>query len=158
MMTMITAMMVMMMAMMLTVMTMITQQWLQQKSTCLLSAYWEPDRWVSPVEAMIWDLFCLKICNKILMVRINIEMIKQMMRPDSKRALIFWAMRADSGDCGSNLNFFKNPLKWCFYWIWECVCVLEKGLVGIWQKVLPSNPLTLFSPLLGLAVSPAHFL
>ena len=55
------------------------------------------------------DLYIAMVvtCNMILMVRMISGMIKQMLRPDSKRALIFSAIRADSGDCGSNLKIFK---------------------------------------------------
>ena len=79
-----------------------------------------------------------------------IETMKPIMRPDSKRALIFSAIKADSGDCGLNLNMFQILL-WndiCDH-IWGEKVYLRRGLLvsdsRFWR---PTLALLLFLALL----------
>ena len=104
----------------------------------------EGKRWFS-----LQMIFCvMMICNDI-----PIETMKPIMRPDSKRALIFSAIRADSGDCGLNLNMFQILL-WNYIsdHIWGEKVYLRRGLLvsdsRFWRPTLALLLFLLFLALL----------
>ena len=100
----------------------------KKKNTCLLSVYLGSDRWVMSVAEMTWggcfDLFFLQhdhqwlLIVMVVLIFINPMVVRMVRsadlkkpRPDSKSALIFCAIRTDSGDWGLNLKKFQENIK-----------------------------------------------
>ena len=101
---------------------------LVKMNTCLLSVYLGSDRWVMSVAEMTWggcfDLFFLQhdhqwlLIVMVVLIFINPMVVRMVTsadlkktRPDSKSALIFCAIRTDSGDWGSNLRISRKDQK-----------------------------------------------